>query len=73
VFKVHTPRFNITAGVAQGSDLAPDLYKMYTADIPQTSNTLLATFADDTALLFTSDDIFTAAHNLQYHASFIEA
>ncbi|KAL4112199.1 hypothetical protein QTP88_016033 [Uroleucon formosanum] len=68
-----SPRFNITAGVPQGSDLAPDLYNIYTADIPQTPNTLLATFADDTALLSTSDDIFIAAHNLQHHTSLIDA
>ncbi|KAL4132531.1 hypothetical protein QTP88_009665 [Uroleucon formosanum] len=68
-----SPRFNITAGVPQGSDLAPDLYNIYTADIPQTPNTLLATFADDTALLSTSDDISIAAHNLQHHTSLIEA
>ncbi|KAL4142644.1 hypothetical protein QTP88_005062 [Uroleucon formosanum] len=68
-----SPRFNITARVPQGSDLAPDLYNIYTADIPQTPNTLLATFADDTALLSTSDDISKAAHNLQHHTSLIEA
>jgi hypothetical protein len=68
-----SPRFSITAGMPQGSDLAPDLYNIYTADIPQTPNTLLATFADDTALLSTSDDISIAAHNLQHHTSLIEA
>lgn len=57
----------------QGSDLAPDLYNIYTADIPRTPHTLLATFADDTALLFTSDDITIAPHNLQHHTSLIEA
>jgi hypothetical protein len=59
--------------VPQGSDITPDLYNIYTADIPQTPNTLLATFADDTALLSTSDDISLAAHNLQHHTSLIEA
>jgi len=67
------PRFNITAGMPQGSDLAPDLYNNYTADIPLTPNTLLATFADDTALLSTIDDISIATHNLQHHTSLIEA
>jgi hypothetical protein len=67
-----SPRFNITAGVPQGSDLTPDLYNIYTTDIPRTPNTLLATFADDTVLLSTSDDISTVAHNLQYHTSLIE-
>jgi hypothetical protein len=68
-----SPRFNITANVPQGRDLAPDHYNIYIVDIPQTSSTLLATFDDDAALLSTSDDIFTVAHNLQYHASLIEA
>jgi hypothetical protein len=29
------------------------LYLIYTADLPETSNTTIATFADDTALLAT--------------------
>lgn len=43
----------IYAGVPQGSDLSPDLYNLFTADIPQSNNTLLATYADDTAILAT--------------------
>ena len=67
-----SPQHNIAAGVPQGSDLAPDLFNIYTSDIPRTPNTVLASFADDTALLSTHNDITTAAQNLQYHASLIE-
>jgi len=47
---------SIYAGVPQGSDLSPDLYNVFTADIPQSSNTLLATYADDTAILSSSSN-----------------
>lgn len=57
-------RFIITADVSRGSHQVPDFYDIYTADISQTSNSLIAAFVDDTAILSTSDDIFTAAHNL---------
>jgi len=36
-------QFQIEAGVPQGSDLSPDLYKIYTADIPNSKNTLITT------------------------------
>lgn len=68
-----SPWFDITAGVPQGGDLAPDLYNIYATDILRTPNTLLVTFTDDTALLSTSNDISIAAHNLRRHISLIEA
>ena len=47
---------SIAAGVPQGSTLSPMLYNIYTHDIPQpTSNrTILAQYADDTAILASS-------------------
>lgn len=56
----------IQAGVPQGSVLGPVLYQIYTADIPwNASNTVIATYADDTALLATSKNPTTASRRLQ--------
>jgi hypothetical protein len=53
----------IHAGVPQGSDLSPDLYNILTADIPSTDNILIATYADDTAILSDhSNNIITASN-----------
>lgn len=60
-------KFQILAGVPQGSDLSPDLYNIYTADIPNSENTLIATYADDTAILSSHSDSTIAYQNLQIH------
>ncbi|MXP61690.1 reverse transcriptase family protein [Pantoea sp. Taur] len=64
--------YPIEAGVPQGSVLGPILYILYTADIPTTSDTFLATFADDTAILSSHPDPETASYQLQRHLSLIE-
>lgn len=55
----------ISAGVPQGSVLGPLLYVLYTADIPMTKSTDLATFADDTALITSHENHDTATTQLQ--------
>lgn len=64
---VHTSLFPIKAGVPQGSVLGPILYLLYTADLPKTRLTSIATFADDTAILASSKDPRIASQNLQKH------
>ena len=57
----------ISAGVPQGSDIAPFLYTLFTADIPTSVNTLIGTYADDIAVLSSSHDILEANLRLQNH------
>jgi len=63
----HSKQYPIFAGVPQGSDIAPFLYTIYTSDLPTSENTLVGTYADDTALLSVSSDHTTASHQLQTH------
>lgn len=55
----------IQAGVPQGSVLGPILYTLYTADLPVTENTQIATYADDTALQAINIDPIVASRHLQ--------
>jgi hypothetical protein len=59
--------------VPQGSLLSPQLYTLYTRDLPTTNKTIKGTFADDTAIFATHDNPTTASSNLQEHLILIEA
>lgn len=53
------------AGVPQGAILSPLLYTIYTADMPNQNDVLLATYADDTAILSRSKSLAEAIRRAQ--------
>jgi len=68
----YSAHFSIKAGVSQGSDLSPDLFNIYTADIPVSTNTTLATYADDIAILCANNDHVETSNCLQTHLDSID-
>ncbi|KAL4098379.1 hypothetical protein QTP88_023004 [Uroleucon formosanum] len=64
--------YPIKAGVPQDSDLSSNLFNVYTADIPKTPNTVMATYADDTAILSPGNDPVKTVHFLQTHLDLID-
>lgn len=49
--EVYSDLTPIKPGVPQGSVLGPVLYLIYTSDVPEFEENIIATFADDTAVM----------------------
>jgi hypothetical protein len=68
----YTKLYIIQSGVPQGSILRPVLYSVLTADLPETEQTLTATYADDTAILASHQNPVTLSRKLQNHLNQFE-
>lgn len=70
--RAYSKIFEINAGVPQGSVLGPVLYTIFTSDMPVIGNILVATYADDTAVLAANTNPSDASIQLQEELRVIE-
>jgi hypothetical protein len=61
----YTKLYTIQFGVPEGSILRPILYSIFTEDLPETEQTMTATYADDPAILASYQNSITASRKLQ--------
>jgi hypothetical protein len=55
----------VEAGVPQASVLGPVLYLLYICDVPTTSNSIMAMFADDTAVMAIEETVDISTRKLK--------
>jgi len=58
--------------VPQGSDISPDLFNIFTVNILNSSNTITATYDNDTAILPPGNYPVKTSVSLQNHLNLIE-
>lgn len=63
----------IQAGFPQGAIAAPLLFNLFIADQPISTDTLVAEYADDKAIISTHENPLIASNMLQYHLTQIES
>jgi hypothetical protein len=68
----YTTLYNIHFGVSLGSILGPILYSIFTADIPETEQMLIAIYTHDTTFLASHPNPITATAHLQRHLNQFE-
>jgi hypothetical protein len=68
----YTKLYTIQSGVPQGSILGPILHSTFRADLPETEQTMTATYADDTTILASHQNPITASRKLQKHLNQFE-